>query len=234
MLLGPHEQSQEACATVLGGRSDERPQPKHSDGEMGKAMSNRVQPRSLLLITEVTTGLAAICLVPYLSAAHESRHSRDSAFFEYVNAPPARVSAWPQSQAEPNSPIDFLSRFSRNVDEEQILQWIERLGDNRYERRLEASTQLVAVGPAALSFLGVATRAADPEIARRATICIRQIEEQANWDLHVAAIRQLSRLDSPHAFQVLCDYLPYASFEPEVEENASGPTHHRFSRFAGV
>jgi hypothetical protein len=63
---------------------------------------------------------------------------------------------------------------------DQIAQWIQQLGDNRFSKREEASRQLWAAGSAAEAALLEAGKSEDVEVARRA----RDILEKFRWGIY--------------------------------------------------
>jgi hypothetical protein len=74
--------------------------------------------------------------------------------------------------------VPQLMGADASAQREQLRQLILQLGSNRFEDREEASQTLEACGSAALDALRTATRSTDPEVRRRATALVRQIEQR--------------------------------------------------------
>jgi HEAT repeat protein len=94
--------------------------------------------------------------------------------------------------------LDFLRQ--RTLDEsdlERLRRLIRELGASQYAVRAEASRRLVAEGTPALAFLKEAQASADPEIARRARLCVEEIMRGPGPALPSAVARQLALLHLP-------------------------------------
>src|SRR5205823_11548513 len=87
-----------------------------------------------------------------------------------------------------------------------------------YPVRSHASKALIAAGPPALPLLRQALRNPDREVARRAELCIAEIERSPGSALPAAAARLLARRQPPEAVAVLLRYLPHADDETVEEE----------------
>src|SRR3954452_18750644 len=104
----------------------------------------------------------------------------------------------------------FRKRTLSNADRATLERLIEQLGARSFSQRESASRQLLKWGTPAKSFLEAATRHADPEIARRATLCLDEINRGPGTSLPSAAVRLLARRRPPEAVGVLLAYLPFA------------------------
>src|SRR5260370_1534099 len=70
----------------------------------------------------------------------------------------------------------FKARTLSQEDLDRLAATVAKLGDNDFEAREKASRDLVAAGRPALTFLKNALTSTDPEIARRARLCLDEIE----------------------------------------------------------
>ncbi len=104
----------------------------------------------------------------------------------------------------------FRKRTLSNADRAALERLIEQLGARSFSQRERASRQLLKWGTPAKSFLESATRHADAEIARRATLCLDEINRGPGPSLPSAAARLLARRRPPEAVRVLLAYLPFA------------------------
>src|SRR5205823_7109589 len=99
----------------------------------------------------------------------------------------------------------------------RLEQLVRQLGGKRFALREQAARELTACGPQALPLLRPALKDPDPEVARRAGLCVEQIERGPGAALPLAALRLLARRQPPGAVQALLDYAPHAD-DPAVEE----------------
>jgi HEAT repeat protein len=112
----------------------------------------------------------------------------------------------------------FRQRTLSEADLARLSATVRRLGDPSYRLRAEATSILCAVGRAALPLLRQAVRDPDPEVMRRAEVCLRKIESKAELPVTLAAARLLSRLRPEGSTAVLLAYLPFADDEIIEEE----------------
>ena len=69
----------------------------------------------------------------------------------------------------------FRKRTPREADRARIAELVRQLGSDEFDLREKASQALVAQGAAARKALQGATGSGDPEVARRARDCLRQL-----------------------------------------------------------
>jgi HEAT repeat protein len=91
-----------------------------------------------------------------------------------------------------------------------------RLGDDSFAAREEASRELAEAGRAALPYLRPALDSPDPEVARRARLCLEHVPAAAPAPV-LAAARLLADRRPAGAAEVLLTYLPGAD-DDEAEE----------------
>src|SRR5436190_436019 len=70
---------------------------------------------------------------------------------------------------------------------------IHQLGDISYKVRSKASARLIALGPCSLRALTRVRFHSSPEVARRVKACVKQINEEFDWGVDLAAVRLLIR-----------------------------------------
>jgi hypothetical protein len=118
--------------------------------------------------------------------------------------------------------LDFFRRRTlSDVDRKRIGGLIGQLGSNSFEDREQASRSLRARGTPAVPFLRRALGEADLEVARRARLCLEEIENGPGPALAAAAARTLARRQPPGTVPTLLAYLPHADDET-VEEAVLG------------
>jgi HEAT repeat protein len=120
-----------------------------------------------------------------------------------------------------SEPADLMAwlkvRTKGRLETHRIEELVARLGSDRFRVRVEAAGELVAAGPQVLSRLRKATTEGDLETRRRASECIRQIEQSSRVAVAGAVIRSLARQRPRGATSSLLDYLPFAP-DAETEE----------------
>lgn len=120
--------------------------------------------------------------------------------------------------------LDYFRKLARNgADRDRILALIKQLGDETFEVREKASTELIALGAAAVPFLKEALKDGDLEVVRRAERCLKEIakepgKKEADESAPLAAARLLAARKPAGAAQVLLDYLPSAADEAVARE----------------
>jgi hypothetical protein len=107
----------------------------------------------------------------------------------------------------------FRKRTLSSVDLERIKKLIVDLGDDAFDVRQNASTQLVTIGPAAVPLLKQATKSTDIEVVRRAEDCLKHIETGSSSAIVAAAARLLAVRKPPGTTEVLLAYLAVADDE---------------------
>ncbi len=120
---------------------------------------------------------------------------------------------------DPGNLLNFLrQRCSSDEDLVNLERLIRQMGNSRFEERERAAEKLKTFGILALAALREASKDSDLEIARRANVCIRHIQRNTNFALPRAVVRSLVRRRVQSAPEVLLRYLPYAAYDPELEE----------------
>jgi HEAT repeat protein len=96
---------------------------------------------------------------------------------------------------------------------------IRQLGDRAYKVRARASADLKSLGSVAVPYLRQAEHDPDPELARRAGECLKQITDQeSRVGLPEAAARLLAKQKPVGAAEVLLAYAPFAPDEIVANE----------------
>jgi hypothetical protein len=114
--------------------------------------------------------------------------------------------------------LDFFRRRTLTPAElNRLSRTVHRLGDQSYRVRNQAFNDLRRAGRLAINPLKEALRAPDPEVARRAHLCLDQVQQNPDAELAMAAARLIKRHPPTGAAQVLVDYLPFASDEGVIE-----------------
>jgi hypothetical protein len=168
-----------------------------------------IRPRRLPFL------LFFICVYLYSSVAHsQGGEDADVSALKAVGIP----------TDGPGLATYFKRRTSTIADESHIKELVQRLGDDEFKVREEASRQLVMLGPRARPFLQVALKDSDPEIARRAQDCLDRIARGATSASLCAAVRVLALRSHAErgnekfgAAAVLLEYLPSAEDERVAE-----------------
>jgi len=130
--------------------------------------------------------------------------------------------------AEATGLLEFLRRRTLAEGDLQEMQaLVSQLGNNAHRLREEASRKLTARGAAALPFLRPVLASTDPEMVRRAKLCIEAIQRGPGPALPTAVVRQLGRLtlnqaELSSAIQILLKYVPFAEDEAVEEEVQNG------------
>ena len=95
-------------------------------------------------------------------------------------------------QVSPDGPalLTFFRERTLNEDRKsRLADLIKKLGDDDYDVREKASADLVKAGRLAVPLLRPAVRDPDAEVARRATECLRAIEQGGDLLLTAVAAR---------------------------------------------
>lgn len=111
----------------------------------------------------------------------------------------------------------FRERTLSGARVEQLKGWLQELGSKNFSTRNHAAQELVKAGLNAKALLRETMQnpKAEQEIARRAELCMRQIDDGQEIVLAQAAARMLQKRRPPEAARVLIDYVPFA-VDPQV------------------
>jgi hypothetical protein len=113
----------------------------------------------------------------------------------------------------------FRKRTATDADLAKIRDLIGELGNDSFQVREKASTQLLTYGRAAVPLLRDAFKNnPDVEVQRRAEECLRRIEERGEATLATAAARLLARKKPAGAVEVLLAYAPSADDDLVADE----------------
>jgi hypothetical protein len=111
--------------------------------------------------------------------------------------------------------LDFFRK--RTPKEAEVRDLVKKLGDDDFQVREKASRGLVALGPVAEPYLREALSSCDPEVARRAEECLKNIRAGPSAAVVTAAARLLARRKPAGAAEVLLAYAPRAEGESTAE-----------------
>src|SRR5262249_40443235 len=112
----------------------------------------------------------------------------------------------------------FKNRTIKADDVDKLKKLIRQLGDEDFEKREEASQQLVAAGARAKGLLTEALKDTDPEVRARADECLKKIDQGAGAALIATAVRVLAKAAPEGTAEVLFGYLPSAEDDAVREE----------------
>jgi HEAT repeat protein len=104
------------------------------------------------------------------------------------------------------------------VDPQHIGQLIRQLGDTSFQKREQAAQKLVALGSGAVLLLRQAITDPDPEIGRRAQVCLEEIPRDTRSILVPNMVGLLVRRRVAGTVEVLLRYLPSAEDDETQEE----------------
>ncbi len=102
----------------------------------------------------------------------------------------------------------FRERTLTDADRARLPDAVRRLGDDDFETREKAGEELLRAGRKALPFLRPALHDKDPERARRASLCVEEIDSKRDLTLAAAVARLLEERRPPETSTTLLDYLP--------------------------
>ncbi|MFO0877305.1 MAG: HEAT repeat domain-containing protein [Gemmataceae bacterium] len=107
-------------------------------------------------------------------------------------------------------------RFSSTWSDARLKQLVEQLGDDAFERREEASRELLRAGQAARALLLNARDHTDLEVRTRAERLLKQIYDdgKSNQAYLAAALRHLGRRNPPGSCALLFEHLPSFKDDP--------------------
>jgi hypothetical protein len=130
---------------------------------------------------------------------------------------PAAVQADAQALRQAGLPGDgpallkfFRQRTPTEAEQGLLAHHVQQLGAAAYRAREQAVARLLKAGQRARVVLRDALHHPDPEVARRASLCLRRIANAADAALAPPAARLLAREQPPETAEVLLAYLPYA------------------------
>jgi hypothetical protein len=113
----------------------------------------------------------------------------------------------------------FRRRTLTGKDQNKVALLIRQLGDDSFQHRATATSDLIGLGVIAIPYLRQALRSTDLEVVRRAEECLRMIEEKdVRVAVPVAALHLLARRKPADATEVLLAYIPYADHDVVIEE----------------
>jgi hypothetical protein len=123
-------------------------------------------------------------------------------------------------ETDPHSLLAFLRRQAPDPAKvARVRALVRKLGDDSFDVREQAATELVALEKVAVPFLQRAQNDGDAEVARRAGECLEQIEKRANDETLGAAVRLVGWTKPEGGAEVLLALLPAAdaSLAPYVQ-----------------
>ena len=103
-------------------------------------------------------------------------------------------------------------------DLEELSAAISQLKDPSFVIRERASGQLAKKGPPAVPLLRKLLLDRDPDVARRAEICLTTIAQESRPNVTEAIVRVLCRGESPEIVGSLVEFIPFAEDEGVQEE----------------
>jgi hypothetical protein len=109
-------------------------------------------------------------------------------------------------------------RTVSDADQERIRELIKKFAARRFEERMAASDEVMKYGPAAIGPLKDAERSADPEVAYRAGLALKKLEQVPHPAVAIAAIRRVAALKPPGAAAALIGFLPLADNDTQADE----------------
>ncbi len=118
--------------------------------------------------------------------------------------------------------LEFLRRRTLgDADKARVLALIQKLGDDAFAVREQASTDLAALGVMPVPLLRQALQHADVEIARRAEGCLERIDKQhqpPSAAVSSAVARLVGKRKPASAAAVLLAYLPFADDAAVIDD----------------
>ncbi|OWK34621.1 PQQ-binding-like beta-propeller repeat protein [Fimbriiglobus ruber] len=111
-------------------------------------------------------------------------------------------------------------RTLSDSDLSRIQSVIKRLGADDFEERLKAATEAEQFGPAAVGPLraAAAQSEADPEVAYRASECLRRMEKVPHSAVMAAVVRALGKSKPADTAKVLLGFLPLSDTNGVADE----------------
>lgn len=115
--------------------------------------------------------------------------------------------------------LDFYKKHTvTDADRDRLGSLIRQLGDDDFDKREEASSEIERFGVAAIGLLRQAERSGDVEVMRRCERCLKIIEKVPTRTLAASAARLLAELKTEGMSEVLLNYLPLAEDESVADE----------------
>jgi hypothetical protein len=116
--------------------------------------------------------------------------------------------------------LAFLGKRSLSDGDLALLeQRVGQLGSKTFALRERATRELMSRGPAALRFLRQALQNTDPEVVRRARLCLAEIErDPRRTTAPAAAVRLLAQRNPPGTVAALLRFVPFTHDEALEEE----------------
>jgi HEAT repeat protein len=115
--------------------------------------------------------------------------------------------------------LGFLkSRILADADRSRILALIRNLGDDDFDTRDQASTELERIGAPAVPLLRQAVRDPDIEVVHRAERCLKHIDKLAGPAVTCAVCRALAKRKPDGAAATLLAFAPFADDDVVSEE----------------
>ena len=93
---------------------------------------------------------------------------------------------------------------------DKIQQYIGQLGSPVFRIRIKATAELEKIGTPATPYLAKVLDSVDPEVSRRATACLANIETKGNGHLLLSAVRVISAHNPEGAVPALLNYVPWS------------------------
>ncbi len=105
---------------------------------------------------------------------------------------------------------ELRKRSTSEKDRLKLQALIDALGDDSFVAREKASIELKSLGAVALPLLRQASRSQDPEVNRRATALVQEIDQERTPPPPVLVFRMLALRRPAGSALVLLNYLPFA------------------------
>lgn len=111
-------------------------------------------------------------------------------------------------------------RTVSDTDQGKLLELIKKFRADRFDDRLAAAAEVETFGPAAIGPLKAVVRdmTVDPEIAYRAGLVLKKLENIPHSAVAAAAVRAVVKLKPPGAAEALLGFLPLADSDALAEE----------------
>jgi len=107
----------------------------------------------------------------------------------------------------------FKKRILPDDDRKRVGELIRQLGNDDFELREQATSALLAIGPAVLPQLKDAVNDRDPEIVQRARYCLDNMERVSTSSVIAAAVRVLGLKEPDKTAELLLAFAPQADSE---------------------
>jgi len=115
--------------------------------------------------------------------------------------------------------LNYLrNRTLRDTDRARVEALIRLLADDQFDKREQATADLIQIGAIAVGPLREAVKVADLEVARRAERCLEAIEQRADPACVAAAIRLLGVRRPEGSVETLLDFVPNLSDPNDIDE----------------